>query len=153
MLHLLAQTQEERSKWIKALGKQGSTYNPTAGGSVFVSRSTFVSNAARAAKDNPYATIRGGDAAKELSSHQSLSDVVKALGASSPTITTTTTTATGEEPPAEEDVDDTPPETQIVKNGWGQQRTNSSLIGMFGLWTKCYMSLIGEDLLTFKDMR
>ena len=44
ILHLLAHTQEERAKWLKVLGKPSSG----SGGSGFVSRSTFVSNAARA---------------------------------------------------------------------------------------------------------
>jgi hypothetical protein len=51
VLHLLAHTQEERAKWLKVLGKpsSGSGYVPgSGGGSGFVSRSTFVSNSARA---------------------------------------------------------------------------------------------------------
>jgi hypothetical protein len=56
ILHLLAQTQEDRAKWLKVLGKVcgngGSSYVPGSGGgsggSTFVSRSTFISNAARA---------------------------------------------------------------------------------------------------------
>lgn len=52
ILHLLAHTQEERTKWLKVLGKpsSGSGYVPGSGGgsgSTFVSRSTFVSNSAR----------------------------------------------------------------------------------------------------------
>jgi hypothetical protein len=63
--------------------------------------------------------------------------------------------ASGEQPaqpPPEEEVNDEPPSTQIVLSGWGQRRTNG-LIGMLGLWGKCYISLIGEDLFIFKDMR
>lgn len=54
ILHLLAHAQEDRTKWLKVLGKPaGSGYVPGSGGSgggggsTFVSRSTFVSNATR----------------------------------------------------------------------------------------------------------
>jgi hypothetical protein len=53
ILHLLAHTQEERTKWLKVLGKPGSGGS---GGSTFVSRSTFISNAARGTY-NPGATL------------------------------------------------------------------------------------------------
>lgn len=55
ILHLLANTQEDRAKWLKALGKlgSGSSYvagaGASSGASTFVSRSTFVSNASRGA--------------------------------------------------------------------------------------------------------
>lgn len=143
ILHLLAQTQEDRGKWLKVLGKvcgSGGSGSGGSSGSTFVSRSTFISNAARAG----YTPGNFGT--------PTASPALDSSAPPTPTSAPTSPTPGGDAEATSEYVDDIPPSTQIVLNGWGQRRTNG-LYGMLGLWGKCYISLIGEDLFLFKDMR
>lgn len=133
ILHLLAHTADERHKWMKVLGKPSS-------GSGYVSRegSGFIS--------------RTGSSLSLLSSSGRMAGSANNSPVLERQASSLSLSASGEQPESIEEVDDAPPSTQLVLSGWGQRRT-AGLIGMLGLWGKCYISLIGEDLFSFKDMR